>query len=261
MREALRRPVRSRPVSALLFSVQITDALLYSPSATSMVLSAISLPITWCHRYPSLQQSFKVSRRSSKGVSWHWALFGLFALAQPASIFALPGTNHVLVNEPSLDSFRQQALQTTVVDNITRAVPASSFALPTTDDAKSLPTTPYCFAFDTDSVPYVLDTGANRMIVNNPKLLRDFRPTQGGVKGVGGTLVSIQGTGVCRIPLHTDNGNADIIDIHNAIYVPTSPFNLVPPQLLIASLKQAGFIVKWFKHNEQSYMIKVFEVE
>ena len=65
----------------------------------------------------------------------------------------------------------------------------SSFAMPVSPDDSSpniaLATSPYCFAFDTDNVPYVLDTGANKMIVNDPKLLKNFQVSQGGVKGVG----------------------------------------------------------------------------
>ena len=46
---------------------------------------------------------------------------------------------------------------------------------------------PYCFVADTNSMPFVIDdTGANRIIVTNIQLLKNFEPINGTVKGVDG---------------------------------------------------------------------------
>ena len=94
---------------------------------------------------------------------------------------------------------------------------------------------------DTDSIPYLIDTGANRIIVNDLKLLTNFKAVRGGVKGVGGTAVSIYGIGALSMSLQADDGSVNKISIEGAVYVPSSPFNLIPPQLLVSILKSHDY--------------------
>ena len=104
---------------------------------------------------------------------------------------------------------------------------------------------------DTDSTLFVIDTGANRVIVKDAKLLHNFQACSGGVKGVGGNPVSIPGKVLCQINLQADDDTSDSIEMHDAVYVPTSPFNLLPTQLLVSNLKKSNYEVEWFKHNDR----------
>ena len=97
--------------------------------------------------------------------------------------------------ESSLDSARQQSLQTTVISNTVTT--SSGFSTLTSGSINKahpdeiLTSTPHFVVADTDSTPYLIDTGANLVIVNDPKLLKDFRSVRGGVKGVGVTSVCV----------------------------------------------------------------------
>ena len=44
--------------------------------------------------------------------------------------------------------------------------------------------------------------------------------------------------------------------MQDAVYVPTSLFNLLPPQLLVAALKQHDYKVEWFKHYNLKYVLQ-----
>ena len=61
----------------------------------------------------------------------------------------------------------------------------------TTSHLTSLRQHPYCFIVDTDSVPYIIDTGANRIIVNDAKLLKQLNPTSDKIKGIGGKVLEL----------------------------------------------------------------------
>ena len=75
------------------------------------------------------------------------------------------------------------------------------------------------------------------------KLLHNFQVCSGGVKGIGGNPVSILGKGSCRINLRSGDDLSDSIEMHDAVNVPTSPFNLLPPQLLVSNLKKSNYEV------------------
>ena len=45
---------------------------------------------------------------------------------------------------------------------------------------------PFCFVADSNSQLYFIDTAANKVIINNPKLLSSFIASAGGVKLIGG---------------------------------------------------------------------------
>ena len=238
----------------LLFSVQITDAVISSPS---LVLSAIRIPIQWCQ--PEVQRTHRVHRLSRRRSVRTLALWSLFAISRVDVAYSLPGTPHMLIPTASLDSTRQNQLRDTVIANTATTSPPQAF--PSVDAANSpitdaIPTTPFCFVADTDSARFTLDTGANRIIVNDVKLLDDFQSVSGDVKGIGGTPVAIKGVGTCRIPLPCDDGSYNTIPIHDAVYVPSSPFNLIPPQLLIQQMKALNYRIQTFSHDDKNYWIK-----
>ena len=110
---------------------------------------------------------------------------------------------------------------------------------------------------DTDSAEFCLDSAANRVIVNDPKLLRDFRTiTSPGVKGVGGTPVKVLGVGTLRLSLQSDSGRTDRFQLPPAFYVPTSPYNLVPLQILFTAMRDHGYDPQQFSHDDADYVLR-----
>jgi hypothetical protein len=171
-------------------------------------------------------------------------------------MYALPGTNHAITNEPSNDSLRQQQYVQTVINNMaTSHTDTGAYCLPVNATAAldpNLRSKPHCFIADTDSIGCILDTGANRVIVNNAKLFKSFKPQKGTVLGVGGP-VTVIGTGTAILPLTSESGTVDKIEFHDAVYVPTSPYCLFPSQLLYNRLKTQGYKPHWAKHDDKRY--------
>jgi hypothetical protein len=255
-REPFTSAVRTPYLPPALFSVHPSQAIIAS---SSMVLSAVRIPIQWCP--PSLQHSEKNRRRAMPCRSSLLLLLLLGSLFRPSTaVYILPGTNHAIISggAPSLDSVRQQHLIDTVIQVSTTSNDEPYFALPIegASPPESLPTQPYCFVADTDSFPFVLDSGANRFIVNDPTLFSSFKPKLGLVKGIGGSPVPLTGTGTIRLPLKSDSGTIDTVTIDDAVYIPTSPFNLVPPQLLIRHLNKSQYDCDLATHNDKEYVFQ-----
>ena len=76
------------------------------------------------------------------------------------------------------------------------------------------------------------------------------------MKGYGVNPVSILGKGLCQVNLRADYDSADSIEMYDAVYVPTSPFNLLTPQLLVSNLKKTNYKVEWFKHDNRRYLLQ-----
>ena len=53
------------------------------------------------------------------------------------------------------------------------------------------------------------------------------------IKGIGVECVQISGTRNLSLQLKCDNGDVDIITHLNSVYVPLSPYNLIPPHIII----------------------------
>jgi hypothetical protein len=167
-----------------------------------MLLAAIRIPIQQCQ--PAFQHSNKNTKHSRPTATLSWKstallLIGL-SFAPQVAVHALPGTNHAILfnGKPSLDVHRQQRYVKTVVNNAITASEGSGhyYASPANISANQLLTTePYCFVADTNSFPFVIDTGANRFIVNDRSLFTSFKPQSGLVKGIGGTPVPLSGIG------------------------------------------------------------------
>ena len=154
---------------------------------------------------------------------------------------SLPGTNYALIQESLLDTFRKRSLQRTVISQTTSPfnVDLNSIAL-NADDVQPEPSLcqeTFYFIYDTNSTSFVINTGANRVIVKDIKLLHNFQACSGGVKEVGGNPVSILGKRSCRVNFRANNDLSDSIEMHDAVYVPKSPFNILPPQRIVSNLK------------------------
>eukprot|EP00980_Cylindrotheca_fusiformis_P008830 scaffold1887_cov73-Cylindrotheca_fusiformis.AAC.2 len=244
-----------------LFSVDISDAHVTSSAQKSRWFSTVTIPIGKCR--PSFQRLHKLRRNrcpSSRRSNVLTTLLALFCALYPQEVYALPGESHALIKGASLDTHRQQSLVATTVSNLVgnshmdqsnpHSLPADA-TQPKTEVEATLHSGPHCFVADTDSVPIVIDTGANRFIVNNVDLLSDFESVKGGVKGVGGSSVSIEGKGTYSFPL-AKTGVVDVISVE-AVYVPSSPFILAPPQLIISELKTQGYQVNMAEHDESHF--------
>ena len=119
-------------LSPLLLSVNYYDALILSPS--HLVLSAIRIPVQWCP--PTVQRSRKAFRLSCRRYKTpNRFLFGLLLFYQASSVVSLHGTNYALIQDPSMDTFRQQSLQRTVISQTTSPfdVESNSIALDAND--------------------------------------------------------------------------------------------------------------------------------
>lgn len=173
--------------------------------------------------------------------------------------------NHLMIKgDSSTDTFKQQQYIQTIIDGINNQ---SENTIPTFTsgpvhclsqdnvDTSNLNQTPYCFITDTDSIPYVIDTGANRIIVNDIKLLHNITATSDKVKGIGGKCVRITSIGKLSLALHAENGITDTVNDLDTVCVPSSPYNLLPPQLLVQQMKFRGFQVDKFKHDNKHFIL------
>ena len=117
------------------------------------------------------------------------------------------------------------------------------------DEIESLLNTLHCFVVDTDSTLFCIDLGANRVILKDIELFSSFTNHAGSVKGIGRMSVTTTISGTTSIKLKADNSSIDELSVNNAVCVPSSPYNLIPLQLLIKTLKSLGFQCKMSKHN------------
>ena len=234
------------------FSVSIKDAVIGN---TSAVLSVIRITTANCNsvtqhlvksilftkRDQYLQRAHKHPRMKYKGFQV-FLLPILYLFSGTPSVHAIPGTNHVLLKgHSSLDKTRQHKYVDTIINklehdhnNTINNIPISNTiseaaTQPSPLSTRGLQQEPYCFVVDTDSIPYIIDTGANRIIVNDARHLQNLVATSDKIKGIGGKCVRIAGVGTLSLPLRSDDGNTDIISGLNAVYVPSSPYNLIPP--------------------------------
>ena len=194
---------RSRPLPP--FSVAIQDAVV---SSSSMVLSAIRIPIQWGHA--QLQRHYSLSTfncHHQRDVKRHerklklrrlcpslkylrmFLIPFLFLLSAPTTTYAMPGTNHALIYGESNDTHRQTQLINTAINNAVAPLCAStaenndSLTLSVKDEKHSYAhgAQPVIFIADTDSVSFAVDSGANRIILNDAKLFDHFVASSGRV--------------------------------------------------------------------------------
>ena len=248
------------------FSVGIQDAVI---SNSSMVLSCVRIPKHWCPPHVQRSHSKTVFSRKTHHLRVRhnrrqfckrlFLSFLTFYSFCPVA-YSIEGSGHAIIHgEASSDVHRQQDYVTTVIQNVQHSNDPST-SLPVASNASSskpsyLKDEPIVFIADTDSVLFCIDTGANRVIVNDAKSIDNFKPSAGSVKGINGSPTALKGTGSTTLSL-TDNDNISVklpdIDV---VYVPSSPYNLLPPQLLIKYLKAANYKADYFRHDDKSYTI------
>ena len=263
---------KSRPPPP--FSVHIQDARL---STLPMVLSAVRIPIQWSqptHQRLSAVFRFNVQLRSLKrrhrnkhsytSVPWFLRFLLLPCLLftnYGPTTYAIQGTNYAITSgAPSLDNTRQHAYIQTILSQFRSHSESSSDSL-SAGDFTSRPTlaptlriTPLSFIADTDSTEYILDTGANRFIINDARLFVKLTSRKSQVKGINGADTPALGHGIIDLPMISDSQQVSLLRGVPAVYVPSSPYNLLPPQLLVREMKQHGFRVRYSEQNDVEYI-------
>ena len=142
---------------------------------------------------------------------------GLFVFAQATTLYSLPVHNHSLIQgEYSNESFRQGKYVKTAICNTTDIVSvigniSNTFTADNAYPYENLRRTTFSFLFDTDSTSYVLDTGANRIILNDLRQFKVSHPCNVNVKIIGGSNVSIRGTSTTYIPIKSNYVTVDYI--------------------------------------------------
>jgi len=181
--------------------------------------------------------------------------------------FALPGCNYGIITNPSSDEVYSKEFQITMRSSAVKSIVRSNsceieepipICLPVNAapaQKSKLKSAPVAFVVDTDSSEFLLDTGANRVIVNDKTLLTHFALNRQSVKGIGGSPVISGGTGTLSLPLTSDQGHKETVVFENAIYCRTSPFNLLPPQILMRTLKQQYGHTK-VTHDDTHYCLE-----
>lgn len=255
------RPPPPFPVS--LAHAQIPDG--------ATILSAVSIPSQWCP--PSIQRIHRSARftRRQHALSRHHGfrrfmrlLFCPFLLFHlPHQVYALPGSRHgLLVGEQSQDMQRQQNYVTSIAKHLNHNLSNNASgpvitSLSSTHIEAGLKNTPECFIADTDSEGYVIDTGANRVIVNDIRLLRDISMHKGSIKGVNGAPTTSTAIGT-HVPFHLQSDCGHVHSFPNipAVYVPKCPYNIFPPHLFVKHLKQHNYQVNQFHHDDVNYVFR-----
>ena len=152
------------------------------------------------------------------------------------TLYAIQGTNYALVHgDNSFATTRQSAYIQTLSGQLCSQseptsdyFPAHNFATrPVLDPI--LRNVPISFIADTDSTDYILDTSANRFIINDACLFLKLNSRLTKVKGINGADTSALGDGTINLTLSSDANQ--VTELHNipAVYVPSSPYNLLSP--------------------------------
>ena len=213
-----------------------------------MVLSDIQIPIQWCQ--PSLQRSHNIFHFSTpkRKLNYKWTFMTLFAFSLATNVSSLPGTNYALIQGIYYNSSfcQRQYVNTPIWNNTDRIAAFENIYNPfTTDNVypdANLHRTPSVFTYYTVSTSYVIDTGANSIILNYVRQFKFFHSCNSNVKGNGGSDISIRWTGITYIPIESDDVTVDRIKVPDTVFVPSSPFNLLPSQIFIPDLQNAGHV-------------------
>lgn len=260
-------------------STCISNAVIQAPPET---LSNVRIPVQWVHG--TIQKQYKNHRFTIRNKPSKLRLFITFLLtlltfSSAPLAYAIPGTNHAFVNTPSNDNQRQRSYIDTILNNTvgTRAgrderadqdrtqspqenlegdqpsVAGNQATDATTSELKS---SPCVFIADTDKVAHCIDSGASHPIANDLKLMQNVRKSNVNVRGIGGKTTPIQAMGTMKFRLRSDDGQVDAIVLKDVCYVPSSPYNLIPPQVLISTLKAHDYHTELAKHDDRIYIFE-----
>ena len=109
------------------------------------------------------------------------------------------------------------------------------------------------FISDTCNEIYTINTSINRFILNDVKLMKNMRLISATIKGIGGTATIIKVIAEIVITLESDNGHKDKIVVYDALYVLSSPYNILSPQLLLIMMKELDYTIYHSPHGNDNY--------
>lgn len=104
--------------------------------------------------------------------------------------------------------------------------------------------------WDTDSREYFVDCDANRVIVKDMKILANVK--------VGGANTISSSIATTPVSLKSDCGKLSVVKHIPAVYVLSSPYNLISLQLFITHIKNNGYQFDMFLHDDQQYLFKYY---
>lgn len=110
------------------------------------------------------------------------------------------------------------------------------------------------FLADPDGADFIVNTGTHKFIVNDLRLLKNFRPVEGKVKGMNRESTKFQGNRQLTLTLKSDHGD-QIQIVVDLVVVPHCPYNLMSPQLLVHELKQQGISANCSFDNNKTHTI------
>ena len=58
------------------------------------------------------------------------------------------------------------------------------------------------------------------------------------------------------MPLKSDNNDVDIVKNLYDVHIPSSPYNLIPPQVLIRQMREQKFHVTYSEYDDTGYILK-----
>ena len=117
----------------------------------------------------------------------------------------MSGTNYAIINgDSSMDTSMQRHHANNLIKQLTptndllpvpNSSPAASLAPPDAVNTTGVPKLRQqhiCFIANTDSVKYVIDLAANRIVLNDANLIKNLKITSATIKGIGGLRWEIQ---------------------------------------------------------------------
>ena len=116
---------------------------------------------------------------------------------------------------------------------------------------------PKYFVADIDGSNFVVDTGANWFIVNDPGLLSNIQKVSGRVKGIRSAATAITGVGELNLQLSWDHKTSSTIKLPRAVIVLSCPYNLLLPQLLLSELRDQRFKIEKSVHDDSTYQFRI----
>lgn len=153
------------------------------------------------------------------------------------------------------DTSRQLKYTNTIIQQIASSAPLYSVGNPSTPEPPppNLRNEPICFIADTDSITYAVDSGVNIIILNNSHYMSNMQIIKGSINGIGCKGIQMSGSGDHSLLLKSDDRDFDTIPNLPTVYIPTSPYDLIPPQPLIKYMRGIVYTITDFSHDDKYY--------
>ena len=140
------------------------------------------------------------------------------------------GDYHERISDcPELKAIRERrARETSLVSDTDKETPATEEP-PAIDDLSDecdeiwVATTDIAMAAPDVPAPFLIDSGASRHMVNDPKMFKSITPESHPIKVANGQVVTSTGIGTAELP----DGTGKVVRLTNALLVPDLSYNLI----------------------------------